>query len=416
MSADDKNPASDGATSKPEPTGQKEPVTIDLAAVPDKDGRPPSDQTPLGGTPSGTGEPADDGGPPPVAGPGTGGGGSRGIMPLILAGIVGGIIATVLGIAYHASGIVPSRSERLAQQALTGIDDLTASMDKRLSALEARLGETDVSALGDRIAGLETLAADNKDRIAKIEAAPAAGGGSGEGANALAATLQSVEARLTRVEAESAKTAAAVAEVSGLSDRVTTLDASIKSLGERLDTLAERPDPGAESERVARAVAIGMLQQAAGRGGPFAADLAMLKSLDPDQAELDELEPLSTRDTPSVASLQAAFPEVADAILIATSDVDPDAGFFEQLGTLGRGLVSVRPTTAIEGDTPAAIVSRMQAAVDSGDLAKALTEREALPAEGQQASSAWASAAGDRMKIDELVGKLALSVTAPGSN
>jgi hypothetical protein len=172
---------------------------------------------------------------------------------------------------------------------------------------------------------------------------------------------------------------------------------------------------GSDSERAARAIAIGMLQQAAEKGGPFTTDLAMLKSLGMDNPEIAKLEPLATKDTPSVADLQQQFPAVADAILTATSGVDQNAGFFQRLAAFGRGLVSIRPTTAISGDSPEAIVSRMQAAVDKGDLATALSEREVLPADAQTASAAWAQAATDRVAIGELIDKLALSVTAPGN-
>jgi hypothetical protein len=348
-----------------------------------------------------------------------------GVIAMIVAGVVGGIIATVLGIAYHASGIVPSRSENLAQEALTRIGDLTGSveaLDKRIAAVEATvapLADTDLAALARQMTALEAAGSENRTRIEKLEAAPApvavGPGEGGDGGAAVAASLQAIEARLGKLEADGSEFASTVTAVATLRDQVASLEASVKDIGTRLDILAARPDPAAESERAALVVAIGMLQQAAARGGPFATDLAMLKALGTDQAELAELEPLASKDTPSVNTLQKQFPAVAEAILHATSDLDPDAGFFDRLGALGSSLISVRPTTAIEGQTPEAIVSRMQATVDAGDLAAALAEREALPGPGRTASAAWAAAAEDRVSIDSLVNKLALSITAPGN-
>jgi hypothetical protein len=141
----------------------------------------------------------------------------------------------------------------------------------------------------------------------------------------------------------------------------------------------------------------------------------MLKALGMDGEDVAALEPLAKRGAPTIATLQAAFPSVADAILAAADAADPDAGFFDRVAAFGRGLVSVRPTAPIEGDTPEAIVSRMEDAVNRADLATALTEREKLPPEGQSASASWATAASDRAAIDAIIERLALSVTPPAN-
>ena len=284
---------------------------------------------------------------------------------------------------------------------------------RRSSSKTAPLADTNLADLTKKLADLTTLANENRTRIGKLEAAPAeppVGGGSD-----VAASVSDIEARLGKLETSVAATTDLASAVSTLRDRLAPIEASLKDLGSRVDELATKVSTGGESERAARAIAIGMLQQAAENGGPFTTDLAMLKTLGMDNTEVAKLEPLAAKDTPSVAGLQKQFPAVADAILSATAAAGPNAGFLERLGAFGRGLVSVRPTTAISGDSPEAVVSRMQAAVDEGDLATALSEREALPADGQTASAAWAEAAADRVAIDDLIDKLALSVTAPGN-
>ena len=70
-------------------------------------------------------------------------------------------------------------------------------------------------------------------------------------------------------------------------------------------------------------------------------------------------------------------------------------------------LVTVRPTGPVAGNDPAAIVSRMQAAVDAGDLATALSERDGLPAAGKDASADWAAAAESRVTVDGLIARIA---------
>jgi len=316
---------------------------------------------------------------------------------LIAAGVFGGAIATVLGILYHASGIIPTRADLVAADAVRkaeAVENRVASFESRLAGLETATAS--LPALTEKVASLEKLEDTNRSRIENLEnAMPVAGGGGGEGT---VVALGPIESRLSATEAS-----------------LTAIGTRLDTLTARVDELATRPPPAVESERAARALAIGLLRQAAASGESFAADLAMLKALGLDGDDVAALEPLAKRGAPTVSALQAAFPPVADAILSATAEIDPDAGFLDRLVAFGEGLVTIRPTAPIAGDTPAAIVSRMQAAVAKGDLATALEERQNLPEAGQSVSASWAAAASDRTQIDAIVQRLALSVTPPAN-
>ena len=314
---------------------------------------------------------------------------------LIAAGVFGGALATVLGILYHASGIIPTRADLVAAEATrqaTEVAEKVAAFEARLAAVEKAAAT--LPALSEKIVSLEKLEDTNRSRIENLEnAMPVAGGSDG-----------------------------GVVVLGPLEDRIDTAEKSVTSLGEkvddlssRLEELAARPPPAVESERAARAIAIGLLRQGADSGKGFAADLAMLKALGMDGEDLAALEPLAKKGAPTITTLQAAFPSVADAIIAATSAVGPDAGFFDRVAAFGSSLVSIRPTSPIEGDTPEAIVSRMQDAVHRADFATALEERGKLPPEGQAASATWAAAAADRAAIDAIVERLALSVTPPAN-
>jgi hypothetical protein len=309
--------------------------------------------------------------------------------------VFGGAIATVLGILYHASGIIPTRADLTAADAVRqvqAVSEKVASFEGRLAALEA--ATSGLSALTEKVAALEKLEDTNRSRIENLENAPPATGG-GDGGSV---SLAPLEARVAAAETT-----------------LTTLGDRIGALTGRVEEIAARPPPAVESERAARAIAIGLLRQGAGSGQGFAADLAMLKALGLDGEAVAALEPLAKNGAPTLAALQASFPGVADAILAAVTELDPDAGFIDRLLSFGSGLVTVRPTEPIEGDTPDAVVSRMQGAVNRGDLAAALAEREKLPPAGQSASATWAAAAADRTAIDSIVDQLALSVTPPAN-
>lgn len=314
---------------------------------------------------------------------------------LIAAGVFGGAIATVLGILYHASGIIPTRADLIAADAVReaqAVADKVAGFETRLAAVETATAT--LPALSEKVAALEKLEDTNRSRIENLEnAMPVAGSGDGS-----LVALGPIEARL----------AAAETTLAALDDRV-------GSLSSRVEELAVRPPPAVESERAARAIAIGLLRQGADSGQGFAVDLAMLKALGMDGEDIAALEPLARKGAPTIPTLQAAFPSVVDAIISATSAIDRDASFFDRVAALGSSLVTIRPTTPIEGDTPAAIVSRMQAAVNRADLETALDERAKLPPEGQAASASWAAAAADRAAIDAIVERLASSVTPPAN-
>jgi hypothetical protein len=133
----------------------------------------------------------------------------------------------------------------------------------------------------------------------------------------------------------------------------------------------------------------------------------MVAALGVSGEEIALLRPYAERGVPARAALVVDFPEVADRILEATAVSDPGAGFVDRIVAGIGGLVSIRPAGPIAGTDPQAIVSRMLAAAEQGDLAAALAEREALPEAGLAASSDWATRATDRATLDELVERIA---------
>ena len=155
-------------------------------------------------------------------------------------------------------------------------------------------------------------------------------------------------------------------------------------------------------------------RQAAADGGPFADALENLGKLGADPAMIAALWPLAAKGAPSRVQLAGQFPKVADAILATEPAASDGASLLDRLASYARSLVKVRPAGSQAGDVTAAIVGRMRSAVDAGDLAKALDERKALPAEGQAASETWAAAVADRLEIDRLAESIAAS-TGSGS-
>ena len=69
--------------------------------------------------------------------------------------------------------------------------------------------------------------------------------------------------------------------------------------------------------------------------------------------------------------------------------------------------MTIRPAGPVEGDSPDAILSRMQAAVTEGDFAAALAEQRGLPEAALAASADWAAEVEARLAVEAALGALA---------
>jgi hypothetical protein len=329
-----------------------------------------------------------------------------------LAGLIGAVAALAVVIAIETSGILAPPGKAAADAAAAKAESAAlgiAALEKRIAALESLTATAAAGSkeLTRRLDALEAAGKATGDRIGKVESALATRPQTGN--PNMDQVLDDLMARLERVEAAVAKASGSPVPPAGMAElvgRVATLESSTAAMSQRLAALQARPAAEAESDKAARALAIGTLRRAADDGAPFAGDLAMLQALGLDESDIAALRPLAEKGAPPKAELADTFPEIADRILAASAAVDPNAGFFDRLAGFARGLVTVRPTSPIAGETPDAVVSRMQAAVDHGDLARALSERDALPKNGKAVSAAWAQGATDRIAIDRLVEKL----------
>jgi hypothetical protein len=342
---------------------------------------------------------------------------------LFVAGLVGGLIVLLFGYGLGGIGGGGTRDAVEATAAAQKqLGDSLAALDKRVAAIEGRPAPADPAAriaeLSTRLGALETTGAATASRVAKVESDLAAmpPPSPAQPQQNLPATTQVLDDLLQRVDR--LEETSSVPPIIG--DRISALETSTAVLSGRLDALADqmqamsaKPTAAEDSEKAARAVAIGTLRQAAERGGSFTADLAMIEALAIAPADVAALKPLAEKGAPAKDDLAAEFPAVGDAILAAAVGGSESGGIVDRLIAHARGLITVRPVGPIAGDTPAAIVSRLQAAVDKGDLAAALKERDGLPDSGKAASAAWAEAAADRVAIDRLVGKLVAALGAP---
>jgi hypothetical protein len=395
----------------PVAAGTETTATGDVSATAGEDAGPQADNA----------EPS----PPASAGPARS---SPAIVALVLAGVVGGVVALALGYGLQVTGVLPApglTTANEARDATEGLKDTMTGLDQRLTSIEAASARAiaDRALLDDlsrQVGVVDAFGESLSDRLLKAEAAMAAlkeDTGATDGSD-MQQTLDSLSKRVMRLETMPPPAAgnsdAQQQKLDALSKRVErleTLPSPTPSVPAAMPaaeaTAAVASAPPAADNGAVRAAALSAFQLAAARGGPFADALANLDKLGVNSTTVAALKPLAEKGVPSRGQLVEQFPKVADAILATESVASDDASLLDRLTSYGRRLVKVRPAGSPAGDETAAIVTRMRSAVDAGDLAKALNERQALPAEGQMVSETWAGAVADRLEIDRLVEAIA---------
>ena len=133
-------------------------------------------------------------------------------------------------------------------------------------------------------------------------------------------------------------------------------------------------------------------------GAPFGPELAALKRLGVDPAELAALQAV-VQGAPTGGALAASFDAIAPKVLAATSQGEGGGGVDRFLAHM-RNLVRVRNLNETAGDDPQAIVSQIEADCRRGDIAGALAAFGKLPEAAREAAGDWPTQAGARQAAD----------------
>jgi hypothetical protein len=339
-----------------------------------------------------------------------------GFVPLLL----GGVIAAGIGYGAAYMGYLPTAggdSDQTAAiaDALQGQSEALAALQAQVSDLAAaapaasQAGEVDLSPvleqieglasrLGETTGSLETLAA----RVATLEDRPILSG------DIDADTAAALEAA-SRLEAE------LIAEREAAAQRAEALQAAEAAAAEAeaaaAAAIAEAEAAAAAATARAEAdAALGQVQVALETGAPYADALAALDAV----VEVPEgLSAAADTGVQTLESLQAAFPPLARAALPVALQETAGEAMSDRLGAFVMGQIGGRSVEPREGDDPDAVLSRIEAAVRSGDLSAALGELPALPAGAQAELAEWAAAVEARAEAE--AGLSALTTTLAGT-
>lgn len=264
--------------------------------------------------------------------------------------------------------------------ALKQVSDDQQALTARLGELTAKLPDT-----SDLSGGLAEL----RDRATTL----------GQDLEDLKGSLTGLRQELDTLSNGQTSLAARVEEgVASLTARLTALDDRLSPVEARMGDVSAR-------ETAARAVAVSSLRAAMDRGEPYATELAAVASALPEGTDLSALTARADRGVPTRSVLKANFPAVART-MAAEIDAPADGDLVGGLLANARALVSIRQPGESDAATPQAALGRMEARVDSGDLAGALTAYEELPQTVRAAGADWVADARARLAVDALMDRV----------
>lgn len=300
-----------------------------------------------------------------------------------LAGLLGGVLG--LGAAYGLAwyGLWPTAPQpavpadpRLAQfaTAIPELETVTSTVQDELSTLTSRVGAVE-------------------SRLAEAQDGPAT-----TADPALAEQLAALSARLDEIvaatggENDTALVAQLQTDLSALREEAANTRAQLEEARAQVSALAQstQDTAGAEAATIRLPLIFSGLETAFDSGRSYETELSALRQAVPGIVVPEALSARAATGLPRpemvAAQVQAALPD-----LLAGRPASADANWQEATADWFRGLVAMRPAGAVEGDTPDAMVARLEAAVARRDFVAAQRELAALPDTMQRGAEPFAA-------------------------
>ena len=325
----------------------------------------------------------------------------------LIPALLGLAVLLLFGAVLYLYSALPDPSRTTAMETELG------SLRKQVAGLAER-PQADLSGLTGRIDGTEAdlkgmkaAAAALQSRIDALPTAPPAPNTDWKGplddlASKVAAAAQADKEAQQRNAALGDKLVAVDAQASALKTSVENLDKRVAPIeAERVasksaDRVTEARQNGsaAETRAAPLAVTAQAVLRAVDAGQPFAADLAVLKTLGADPAALERLKDVADTGAPTTKDLRAALSTLRDQI-VAEAAPAPSGSYMDRLMAGAATLVQVRPLGSVVGDAPAAVAARLDDDLARDDLAAALAEWQKLP----EASRAAGKSLAERIRL-----------------
>ncbi|WP_423065911.1 COG4223 family protein [Devosia sp. CN2-171] len=260
--------------------------------------------------------------------------------------------------------------EEQTRRTQVSLDATIAQLDAGLNEVRRQIAVLPEAAPATDLAPIEAQLESLSDRVTAIGA-----GASSADATALAQTITTIEAGIAELRTEVTDNEGKVTAIEG---SIAALQSDVAALKSALSTANQGSGTADIGPAVRLPLVVSGLESAAINGRPYAAELDSLRVLLPDLAIPPEIAASAEAGLPRADTVAARFSAAVPDILAgrsATGTGDIGADALEWM----KGLLALRPSGEIAGDTPEAIVSQLEAAVGRRDFATAAQLLGALP-------------------------------------
>lgn len=171
--------------------------------------------------------------------------------------------------------------------------------------------------------------------------------------------------------------------------QLTALSTRLKTTEESLEAgLVARAAIDSETSQTMRLpLALSGMEAALNRGRPFTAELSALSASLPATIISPSLFAVAETGLPTPESIARNFTAAIPDILAAAPQ-KPDASWQDNLLNQAKSLLALRPTGAVTGNTPEALVARTEAALATPDFAAANQTLTSMPSSMRTAAAA----------------------------
>ena len=224
----------------------------------------------------------------------------------------------------------------------------------------------------------------------------------------LGARMDAMNARLDALAAPSAAQAALAAKTDDLAAKLDKLAERIGGLeakltppksDQRAPEARENGEAAAGQSAAARVVVAQGLVQALVSGAPIGENVAALRALGMADDKLADFTPYLKAGAPSIAQLSSQWAALRGKIVVADRPA-PDATWSDRLLARMRGIVQVNWAGQRNDASAFGIFSRVETALQRGDVAGAVTASDMLPGDAKPAIAEWRAAAMQRLNAE----------------
>lgn len=292
-----------------------------------------------------------------------------------LAGLVGGLAG--LGAAYAlallgywpAAPAAPQPEDpRIAtlSRSVPELETVTSTLQSELATLTAHVADlpTETDAPAQDTAASEQLASEIAALSARVDALAVPPQDQADPNADNTAAIANLEAELAALREA---TTQSQAELGSVASQIAALEADVSA------------GTAAEAGQVRLPLVVSGFETAFATGTAYDAELAALRQALPDlsvpQPVLANAMTGLKRPDLVARDFNAVLPDI-----LAGRPVNADAGWQDAATDWFRGIIAIRPTEAVEGDSPEAVVARLEGAISRADFIAAKAELDALPA------------------------------------